>query len=213
MESFNDFFSGKLYEKHTDLCKIMNEHGSDKGSGWHNYTTFYDYIFKDMKDDVKYIFELGLGSINPSIPSNMASLNGVPCASVRGWRDYFSNAIVYGADIDTDILHQEDRIITFECDQGDSEIIKNMWDKIDVKFDIIIDDGVHHPTMNKIFFDNSIDKLRDGGLYIIEDIHKKYFNDFNLFIDENQGRFKSIELIKIPNDGNKADNNIILIEK
>ena len=30
----------------TELCKIMTEYGSDKGSGQHNYTIFYTEIFK-----------------------------------------------------------------------------------------------------------------------------------------------------------------------
>jgi hypothetical protein len=39
----------KNYENfvNTDLCSIMNQYGSDKGSGHHNYTILYDYLFKN----------------------------------------------------------------------------------------------------------------------------------------------------------------------
>jgi hypothetical protein len=201
MQNLNDFFDGRLYEKTTDLCEIMNKNGSDKGSGHHNYTTFYNFIFKDIKNETKSVFELGLGTNNISIPSNMSG-DGTPCGSIRGWRDYFINANIYGADIDKDILYQEDRIRTFECDQTNPKSIKEMWDKINVEFDIIIEDGLHTFEANETFFNNSIDMLREGGIFIIEDIEKKYFNSINNFINNNKNKFKVMELIQIPNEKN-----------
>ena len=49
---------------------------------------------------------------------------GKPGASLRVWRDYFPNAIIYGADIDKDILFAEERIKTFYIDQLDPVAIK-----------------------------------------------------------------------------------------
>ena len=37
-------------------------------------------------------------------------------------------------------------------------------------FDIIIEDGLHTFEANKCFFENSIHKVKRGGIYIIEDI-------------------------------------------
>ena len=53
------------------------------------------------------IFEVGLGTNNVDVPSNMGK-DGKPGASLRAWRDYFPNA-----DIDTRILFKEDKIQTF----------------------------------------------------------------------------------------------------
>ena len=58
----------------TPLCEIMGRYGSDKGSvnilsSWHNYTTYYYSIFKDLKDKSPRIFELGLGTNNIALPS------------------------------------------------------------------------------------------------------------------------------------------------
>ena len=86
---------------------------------------------------------------------------GVPGASLRVWRDYFFNALIYGGDIDKNILFEEDRIKTFYVDQLDVTSIKSMWDNIRVNnFDIIIDDGLHEPDANYIFFINSFNKLK-----------------------------------------------------
>ena len=65
-------------KKSTPLCEIMGRHGSDKGSiniesSWHNYTTFYYSKFKDLRKKKLRVFELGLGTNNVNIPSNMGS--------------------------------------------------------------------------------------------------------------------------------------------
>ena len=84
----------------TILCVIMRNNRSDKGhtssNAWHNYTLLYTELFKKFKP--KRIFELGLGSNNINIPSNMGS-EGRPGASLYGWSEYFPDAKVYGADI------------------------------------------------------------------------------------------------------------------
>ena len=54
-------------------------------------------------------------------------LSGRPWACVRGWRDLSPNALVYGADIDRNILFEEDRIKTFYCDQLDENAIRALW--------------------------------------------------------------------------------------
>lgn len=207
-----DFFELKLYEKETELCRIMNLNGSDKGSGHHNYTRFYDFIFKNIKDDVRYFFELGLGTNNLQIPSNMSGA-GTPCGSIRGWREYFTNAKIFGADIDRDILIQDEDIETFYCDQTNPSSIKELSDNFNFKFDVIIEDGLHTFDANKTFFENYIDMLKDGGIFIIEDIDKKYFDDFKNYILVNKDKFKLMELVEIPNEKNESDNNIIFIIK
>lgn len=156
----------------TELCDIMNKFGSDKGNHvHHNYTTLYDNLFSKMRGEKIRIFELGLGTNNPLIPSNMG-VNGKPGASLRGWAEYFPQGQIFGADIDRDILFSEDRIETYYCDQRDSSSIKLMWSfpSLSGEFDIIIEDGLHECYANVIFFENSIYKLKKGGYYIIEDV-------------------------------------------
>ena len=110
----------------TTMCRVMTRHGSDKGQGKHNYTTIYSALFGNLRDRPLLIFELGLGTNNPLLPSSMG-IHGRPGASLRGWRELFTYALVYGADIDRDILFEEDRIQTFYCDQLDSAAIRELW--------------------------------------------------------------------------------------
>jgi len=209
---FENFFSQKLYQERTDLCRIMTSYGSDKGRGWHNYTTFYNFLFKDIRKNVQNVFELGLGTNNPNILSNMGG-GGIPCGSLRGWRSYFENANINGADIDRDILVQEDRVKTYYCDQTSPESIDELKRNFDFQFDIIIEDGLHKFEANKTFFENFIDTVKDGGYFIIEDVDRESFEKFQDYIDLNRGKYKHMELVKIPNPDNDWDNNLVVVIK
>ena len=206
----------------TPLCEIMTRNRSDKGNtdlnyAWHHYTMFYYELFKNIKNKKLRIFELGMGTTDTSIDSNMGP-NGRPGASLFGWAEFFPNAEIFGADIDKKILFDTDRIKTYYCDQTDSDCVKNMWLHSDLNenFDIIIDDGLHRYFSNKCFFENSIHKLKEDGYYIIEDINntrdlpqlleivnewKKIYTNF------------TFELIKFPSHWNNYDNNIMLIKR
>ncbi len=150
----------------------MNKYKSDKGNGHHNYTWYYYPLFSPVRSLVTNVFELGLGTNNIHVKSNMG-IHGKPGASLRGWKEFFPTAQVYGADIDKGCLFSEERIQTYFCDQTKPEIIRSMWDNNELKnkeFDIIIDDGLHEFHANVCFFENSIHKLAIGGVFIIEDI-------------------------------------------
>ena len=194
----------------TELCLIMNKYGSDKGNGWHNYTKIYHHLFKNKKNDLLNVFELGLGTNNLDIPSNMGK-DGKPGASLYGWREYFPNSKIYGADIDTRILFNSEKIKTYYTNQLDKNAIQNMWNNIEEKFDIIIDDGLHTFEANVIFLENSFEYLKDNGIYIIEDIHKEDINKFNKYLDNNN--YKKYQILDIPNNNNPYDNVLIIITK
>ena len=199
----------------TNLCNIMKSNGSDKGLDWHNYTLLYDHLFKDDVDNFENVFELGLGTQNTSYQSFMKTGQGYnPGASQRGWREYFTKANIWGADIDPDILFDDDRIQCFQVDQTDPDSIAKLWNNFDsdTKFDLILDDGLHTLLGAKVFFENSIHKLTDNGVYIIEDVqgHQEdmYVNYFEQVSDQYGMDFVFYDL---PYNRNTTDNNIILI--
>jgi hypothetical protein len=203
----------------TELCEIMGKNKSDKGHinidrSWHNYTTFYYSIFKYIKNDSLNIFELGLGTNNVNLPSNMG-INGRPGASLYGWNEFFINSKIYGADIDKDILFNTNNIRTFFCDQTNKDIILNMWENTELsqEFDIIMDDGLHVFSANVCFFENSIHKLKKNGYYIIEDIGNDNINLFNNKITEWKLQYPhlSFTLLIIPSKTNNCDNNLLVI--
>lgn len=204
----------------TILCEIMKRNKSDKGSedymnNWHNYTTFYDMIFKHLRYKDIRPFELGLGSNNINIICNMGK-DGRPCASLYGWCEYFPFAQIYGADIDKDILSNNNRFKTYYCDQTNPDDINNMWniDELKDNFDIIIDDGYHNFEANLCFFENSIHKLKNDGYYIIEDVNVNTCNQFASIIDELNSKYNcQCKLFKLNSSVNNWDNNLLVVRK
>jgi SAM-dependent methyltransferase len=207
------------YTKATSLCEIMGRYGSDKGStnirtSWHNYTVFYHSIFQPLADKPLRIFELGLGTNNVNMKSNMGA-NGKPGASLYGWAEFFPNATIFGADIDRDILFNTPRIKTYYCDQMNPSIVQEMWNHPDLQapFDIIVEDGLHSYEANVCFFENSIHRLKEGGIYIIEDIVRDTIDRWTSKLAEWSARYptRSFELVRVPSEGNDFDNNLIYI--
>ena len=107
----NYFVSSEV--SNNELTELMNFYGSDKGRGKiHNFSDYYSSIFYFKKNQIKNLLEVGLGTNNINLASNMGA-DGKPLASLRAWQDYFKNADIYGADIDKTILKNEGRIKTF----------------------------------------------------------------------------------------------------
>jgi len=194
----------------------MDRYGSDKGpkttgTSWHTYTPVYHSLFYGLSGDTMNVFELGIGTNNPKLPSNMG-VNGKPGASLRGWRDYFPNASIYGADIDRTILFNENRIKTVYCDQTNPQVIRSMWNELP-DMNIIVEDGLHTFDANVMFFENSIHKLKVGGVYVIEDISNKDIQRFRTKITEWQSQFPRLmfEIMSLPHPVNIYDNNLLII--
>lgn len=196
----------------TELKELMNFYGSDKGgiTNHHNFANYYSKIFYNQRDEIRNFLEIGLGTNNVNLASNMGK-DGKPLASLRAWRDYFKNAQIYGADIDKAILKDEERIKTFYVDQTNPESVKELFKNIGVKkFDIILEDGLHEYNANICCFENSIEFLDDQGTYIIEDI---YYKDQEKFINYFSKTSYNFSIIDIFHNKNIANNCILVIKK
>ena len=91
--SFSYLSNSKNNKQLTDL---MNLSGSDKGgrNNHHNFASYHSEIFFHKRNDIKNFLEIGLGTNDTSVLSNMG-LNGIPLASLRAWRGYFKNANIW----------------------------------------------------------------------------------------------------------------------
>lgn len=205
----------------TELCHIMARNGSDKGLGWHNYTRLYEPLLAGLVSTFQSrnlnIFEVGLGSRDPSIPSNMGPQFRTG-ASLFGWSEFLPEAEVWGADVDPKIrVEIGGRLRSFVVDQLDTPSIASMWaDPLlcDEQFHFIVDDGLHDFPANANLLRNSWHKLRSGGIYIIEDILTTQISSFKdlavefLALDASVARF-----VPLPNNRNNHDNNMLVLLK
>ena len=197
----------------TDLCRLMQAAGSDKVGPRHNYTVVYDRLFGPFRSEALSLFELGLGTNKPGAPSTMGPA-GVPGASLRAWREYFPNAQIHGADIDAEILFQEERIHTYWTDQRDPEAIRRLWQEVgDVSFDIMIDDGLHEASANFRFLLESFGKLKPGGLYVIEDVQMRDRPVMASLVGCMKHAVRSIFLAELAHPANSSDNRLVVLQR
>jgi len=151
------------------LNEIIDWYGSDKNLS--GYTPYYIEIFESIRNNNIELLEIGIGTIIVSAQSSMANTsikNYKPGASLRSWQEYFSNAKIYGGDIQFDTQFEEDRIKTFLFDSTKKFECDVTLE--DMQFDIIIDDGWHVYHAQLSTFDNLFSRVKSGGYYIIEDI-------------------------------------------
>jgi len=173
--SFHIYYKDNYRAKLTD---IATKYGTDKGGDFHvapaphNYTDLYELILINLKSTAQNILEIGIGSTNPLIVNNMGPL-GSPGASLRMWREYFEHATVYGADIDESILFNEERISCRKVNQLDLNSLSRLANELP-NLDFILDDGMHDFWANRNTFEIFFPKLKEGGIYIIEDVSPKY---------------------------------------
>lgn len=166
----------------------IEKYGSDKKLS--GYTKLYDPLFNPIRDDVKSFLEIGIGTLDPSIPSSFVGNPAhyphyKPGGSLRAWRDYFQNAQIYGIDVAEDCRFEEDRIKTFifsSLDRNDCD--ENLRDAF---FDAILDDGLHTAIGQLTTIRNLFHRVRENGYYIVEDcggggegknIFEEYYDEF-----------------------------------
>ena len=151
------------------LRKILDTKGSDKGSK-HQYDLIYANLLRIKKNEKISILEIGLGTNKADTPSNMGK-GGFPGASLKAWKEYFPQGVIVGCDIDSRILFQEERIITYELDQTSAASWRKFLAQVPInEFDLIIDDGLHAPHPNLSTVKYTLPLLTNDGILVIEDI-------------------------------------------
>lgn len=170
--SIDEFTAHAPRDVSDSLGAALRQCGSDK-STVHDYHKLYAKLLGERRGDSLTIVEVGIGSIDPAILSNMGP-NGVPGGSLRGFEAVFPQAAIIGADIDETILFQTERIACVWCDQTSED----GFTKIDGllagrRIDLLIDDGLHALDANLRTLRYGLSRLATGGVIVIEDIPER----------------------------------------
>lgn len=157
----------------TELCNLAYKYKTDKCPQIrHSYTPFYHELFKNKRNEIKKVFEMGIGF--PEVMGHVEKVTGEPHitgASLLMWRDYFPNAQVYGADWDGRAMMESERVKTFVCDERYPEDIKATINKVGRDLDIFIDDGAHEHKFQIFLAKCVLPLLKKDVVYIIEDVY------------------------------------------
>jgi hypothetical protein len=146
------------------ITDLANKYASDKGTiipndGKNhgprlNFTLVYDEFISKYKNEPIKILEIGIGS-GPSL---------------NIWYEYFPKAKIYAIDVDDHSNKNNERVMTYVCDQSDKNSLEKLMDVIG-KVDLIIDDGSHVIKHQQISLGFLFKYLKNGGQYWIEDLH------------------------------------------
>lgn len=122
---------------------------------WHRYTETYRAAF-DRLGPVRQVIEFGVGH-GPSI---------------RWLMECFPDAEILGVDIlpRQPEWPQAPRARYVQVDQGDRDAVRAMLERVVGNVDLVIDDGSHIPQHQASCLAEGLARLRQGGLYIVEDI-------------------------------------------
>lgn len=150
----------RYLEHYTDLDRLAQKHGTDKGSANVNglsgkgYAQHYEEVFRYIRDEPITLLEIGVAR----------------GASLRMWREYFPHGNIVGIDKRPLCKRKErDRIQVFIGDQKDKLFLKDVIRKIGQP-DIIIDDGGHTTELHIASFSALFPHLKPNGVYAIEDL-------------------------------------------
>ena len=167
------------YDKNNDLKKFRE-------TGYHSYHLHYSKHLSKVKNDVKKILEIGVFKGH----------------SMLLWQEYFPNAEIYGIDIDfsnknfgqnaIDICKEHKRIHLEELDAYSVTNVEYIKQQYGTDFDIIIDDGSHHPAHQLFFILYYKELIKDNGYLIIEDVFME--NQFDKqFLDYYDSSYKAFK--------------------
>lgn len=189
-----------------ELNEIMINYGTDKQELIHNYVQHYNKYFEPHKEKKLKILEIGI--FRPDKNST-----AVPGASLKTWRDYFSNSEIYGIDLGDFTDVNDDKIKTMIVNQelrngnsewsGLNEMIKNFGGD----YDIIIDDGGHSMEQQQVSLGFLFKYLKPGGIFVIEDLETSY--KWGWAYNKTNSEYDTLSMLKIFNVTNKIMSDFI----
>jgi hypothetical protein len=99
--------------------------------------------------------------------------------SLAMWKAYLGpGSKIIGIDINPDCkAHEDEGIEVFIGSQDDPVVVDCIFSKYP-KVDIVLDDGSHKMRHMIASFDLMYDRLQPTGIYIVEDTHTCYWNEY-----------------------------------
>lgn len=124
---------------------------------WDNYFEIYERHFARFVNQSPLVFEIGVAG----------------GGSLQMWKQYFGNGRIVGIDRNQSAVFDEPGISVEVGNQRDRAFLASVVAKHGDP-DIVIDDGGHRYADQKPSFLELFPVLKDGGVYMIEDLHCAY---------------------------------------
>jgi hypothetical protein len=146
------------------LRDLFYQHEGKLIHKWDHYFAIYEKYFSKYKGQKINILEIGI------------SHGG----SIQLWKKYFGDKVhVYAIDINPECKKLEEENTTiFIGSQSDRIFLNQVLEQLP-PLDIILDDGGHTMIQQKVSFEMLFMKVKEGGVYMIEDTHTSYWAEFH----------------------------------
>lgn len=174
------------------LSELGIKYGTDK-IGKHNYLPVYYDLFKDRRNSVEKVLEIGIAE----------------GAGLFMFRDFFPKATIYGADnVPQRVVNLSglDRIQPYLVDQSNELQLRELIKQTGEDIDLVVDDGSHVPEHQFFTFHALSPYLDEDVTYVIEDV-----SDPSIFdrIERLPGGWKC-EMVVV---GKRYDDRLIICQK
>lgn len=147
------------------LRDLYLEHVGKVSDKWELYVNEYDRLFRDLKSNDISLLEIGIQ-------------NG---GSLEIYAKYFQSFhVIVGCDVNPqcyNLKYEDERISLVIGDINSLRVFEEI-SNISNQFDIIIDDGSHKPNDIISTFANYFNLVKKNGMYIVEDMHCSYWQDY-----------------------------------
>jgi SAM-dependent methyltransferase len=147
------------------LLDLYKDHDGKVSDKWELYLSEYDRLLSRYRKKPLSVLEIGVQ-------------NG---GSLEIWAKYFPEAErIFGCDIDpscAELQFEDSRISVFVGDANSSDTKSKILCE-SPEFEVVIDDGSHTSTDIVESFVGYFSHVSEGGVYIIEDLHCSYWQEF-----------------------------------
>jgi hypothetical protein len=149
--------------EHQSLREIFYNHEGNQIHKWDHYFEVYEKYFSGYIGQRVNMLEIGVNQ----------------GGSLQLWKKYFGNQVhVYTIDINPECKRlQEENTTVFIGSQSDTNFLSQVLNQVP-DLDIIIDDGGHTMKQQIVSFEALYAKVKEGGVYIVEDTHTSYWEEF-----------------------------------
>jgi hypothetical protein len=149
--------------QHGDLARIFFGPKERTVTKWLHYLSVYERHFAAYRNREMVFLEIGV----------------YKGGSLEMWRRYFGEgSSICGIDVDPACAGYESPGTRVRIgSQDDPAFLKRVVAEIGPP-DIILDDGSHIARHQRTSFDTLFPLLKDGGLYVIEDLHTAYWGNW-----------------------------------
>jgi hypothetical protein len=162
-----------------ELAQLFFRHQGRITQKWIHYLGLYDRYLSRFRGRPFRMLEIGVNR----------------GGSLQLWREYFGkDAVIFGVDLNPECTDLADPPTQIRIgSQADPAFLRSVVTEMGAP-DVIIDDGSHVASHQRVSFETLFPLLAPGGIYVIEDMHTAYWRG------EWEGGYKrrgtAVELVK-----------------